>query len=400
MLRKTIISVVAALGAAILITWLTLPPHRVDWGRMFDIIANSFGLVEVVFLAVLGIVISVAWAVYRLYSAKRYGPMVALAVAVFGILVIWFPRFQVAALDKIPDGTNRPQLENEYRRTWAGILGGFVLFGGIVVAWRRADAAMRQAAATEQGNITERFTRAIDQLGAMKHTNEGDQPNLEVRMGGISALEMIVNDAPRVEHDRYLAQVAMVLQAYVQENAKLGTTVSGKVRSDVQMSISVLGRLVNFPITPIGLIRFEFSNLDLPGLNLTALNTPMMGWNFNESNLVGAQLVSANISLRAVGACLEGANLSSAILQMADLRGANLKKAMLIGTNFWGALLSGTQFQGAIMNGATISRRQLIESHFDETTILLRGESGLTKEMIRSWTREQCQDADLLLDGE
>src|SRR5215208_1920659 len=50
---------------------------------------------------------------------------------------------------------------------------------------RRHSEDLRQA---EQGQITERFTRAIDQLGSEK---------LEIRLGGIYALERIAKDSPR-----------------------------------------------------------------------------------------------------------------------------------------------------------------------------------------------------------
>src|SRR5215204_5738600 len=47
---------------------------------------------------------------------------------------------------------------------------------------------------TEQGQITERFTRAIEQLGATDETS--NKPRLELRLGGIYALERIAKDSP------------------------------------------------------------------------------------------------------------------------------------------------------------------------------------------------------------
>src|SRR5829696_516895 len=44
---------------------------------------------------------------------------------------------------------------------------------------------------TEQGQITERFTRAIDQLG---------ETELEIRLGGIYALERIAKDSPERDY--------------------------------------------------------------------------------------------------------------------------------------------------------------------------------------------------------
>jgi hypothetical protein len=66
---------------------------------------------------------------------------------------------------------------------------------------------------TEQGQITDRFTRAIDQLGA---TDDDRNPRLEIRLGGIYALERIAWDSPERDHSTVMA----VLTAYVRENSR------------------------------------------------------------------------------------------------------------------------------------------------------------------------------------
>jgi hypothetical protein len=70
----------------------------------------------------------------------------------------------------------------------------------------------RQLQQAEQGQITERFTSAIDQLGSEK---------LEVRLGGIYALERIARDSLEMENSpgRDYATIMDVLTAYVRENA-------------------------------------------------------------------------------------------------------------------------------------------------------------------------------------
>ena len=64
---------------------------------------------------------------------------------------------------------------------------------------------------TQQGQITERFTRAIEQLGA---TGDKGVRKLEIRLGGIYALERIAWDSP----ERDYSTVMEVLTAYVREN--------------------------------------------------------------------------------------------------------------------------------------------------------------------------------------
>jgi type II secretory pathway pseudopilin PulG len=65
---------------------------------------------------------------------------------------------------------------------------------------------------TEQGQITERFTRAIEQLGA---TDDRGKKKLEIRLGGIYALERIAWDSP----ERDYSTVMEVLTAYIRANA-------------------------------------------------------------------------------------------------------------------------------------------------------------------------------------
>jgi hypothetical protein len=64
---------------------------------------------------------------------------------------------------------------------------------------------------SREGQITDRFTKAIDQLGAL----DGDgKPKLEIRLGGIYALERIARDSER-DH----GPIMEVLTAYVREHA-------------------------------------------------------------------------------------------------------------------------------------------------------------------------------------
>ena len=70
-----------------------------------------------------------------------------------------------------------------------------------------------------EGQITERFTRAIDQLGA---TDEANNKKLEIRLGGIYALERIAGDSLAMEDSpgRDYSTVMEVLTAYVRENTR------------------------------------------------------------------------------------------------------------------------------------------------------------------------------------
>jgi hypothetical protein len=80
----------------------------------------------------------------------------------------------------------------------AQILGGTALLSGLYFTWRTLQV-------NRAGQITERFTRAIDQFGSQK---------LEIRLGGIYSLERISRES---EEDH--RPIMEVLTAYVRQHA-------------------------------------------------------------------------------------------------------------------------------------------------------------------------------------
>jgi hypothetical protein len=82
-----------------------------------------------------------------------------------------------------------PTLENEFRKTLAQIIGGAFALVALCFPWRRVVAGDRTVRITEQGHITDRYTKAIEQLGKF----DGEKPNIEIRLGAIYALEFTSN---------------------------------------------------------------------------------------------------------------------------------------------------------------------------------------------------------------
>jgi pentapeptide repeat protein len=87
----------------------------------------------------------------------------------------------------------------------AQILGGTALLSGLYFTWRTLQV-------NREGQITDRFTRAIDQLGKV----EDGQKLFEIRVGGIYALERIARES---EKDYW--PIMEILTAYVRQNAPL-----------------------------------------------------------------------------------------------------------------------------------------------------------------------------------
>ena len=133
---------------------------------------------------------------------------VLIGLSVFAILVLllWLiPERQTQYYGKDVSAKDFPLLANEFRKTLAQIMGGLLLLVGLYLNLRRIKAVEREVKSSEEGQITERFTRAIEQLGSEK---------LAIRLGGIYALERISKDSKK---DHWT--VMEVLTAFIRENA-------------------------------------------------------------------------------------------------------------------------------------------------------------------------------------
>ena len=151
--------------------------------------------------------------------SRRSTPQKAAVLILLILAFLWFvPELQVRWFGQGVAPKDVPALTNEYRRTWAQIIGGLFVLLGLYFTWRRIEISRQELEATRDQQVTERFTRAIDQLGA---TDDKDQKRIEVRLGGIYALERIAVDSLEMETNpgRDYATIMEVLTAYVRKNA-------------------------------------------------------------------------------------------------------------------------------------------------------------------------------------
>jgi hypothetical protein len=273
-------------------------------------------------------------------------------------LVLFAPRLLVPSastdsLSDVPDPAkrhelqdNRLKLQNDARATLLQGLGGLAVLVGVFFSYRQLQhnrrqlehsikAGREQHQLDQQGQITERFTRAIDQLG---------HERLDVRVGGIYALERLTNDSPRDQ-----APIAEVLSAFVRGHAPWPPTGKDQppagapldaVRPlrewapDVQAALTVLGRCERPRDGPR---RLDLTNTDLRHALLGEANlqhTDLTGARLQGADLYCTQLQDAKF----VGACLQGAYLVGAQLQ-----GAILKAEELPGVELEDAKLDGAQ---------------------------------------------------------
>jgi uncharacterized protein YjbI with pentapeptide repeats len=278
-------------------------------------------------------------------------------------------------------------------------------------ALKNAEAALKNAVIAEDKQITERFAKAIEQLGSEK---------IEVRLGAIYTLERIAKDSPK---DHWT--IMEILTAFVRENAPKkpeekkteDTQQILKIRTDIQAALTVIGRrnykddreneilnLNNTNLTGANLNKANLQNANLREVNLQQANLAqanlyyanlaqanlqqadlaqanlyyanLVQANLQQADLTQANLYYANLSVENIlvddfGANLTEASLYQTNLQNAFLYYANLQKAKLEETNLRFAALNWTKLQGANLKKAkNLEQQQIDSAKGDRTTIL------------------------------
>ncbi len=234
-------------------------------------------------------------------------------------------------------------LQNAIYGSLAQTVGAFFFFVTAYLSWRNVRAA-------EEKQVTERFGKAVEQLGSDK---------LEVQLGGIYALERIAKDS---EKDHWI--IMEVLASFVRSRS-VAPNVDGQlptaIAPNVQAALTVLGRRetrYDPPDKTIYLAKTNCPHADLSLANLAAVD-------FTNASLPGIQLIGANLEDAFLdGALLTDAALDSANLHCARLVGANLSSTSLIGANLSEANLSNANFSAATLNRANLSRADGSNANF------------------------------------
>lgn len=273
---------------------------------------------------------------------------------VFIYLIQQIPHWQVAQFG-IANPKDLADAENSYRATLAQILGGIAVGIGIYYTWQRNNIA-------QEGQITERFTRAVDQLGAV---NKDGNPAIEIRLGGIYALERIAN-----ESDKDYWPIMEILTAYVKRNASIEDSKvreQDKVRLDIQAVLTVIGRC-KYAISDGVYYRLDMSKIFVAHVDLQEAS--FEDFDFDDANFEEAHLPSSVFE----GVCFSGANLKKAILAGANLEEAILSKANLEGSllavaNLKGAYLNRANLKGANLEWANLEKADLEEANFEDANL-------------------------------
>lgn len=264
--------------------------------------------------------------------------LVPIVIVGLTLLALWWflPQFLTSDAKLAP--AERLLAQSALRDSFARVGEALLIFWGATLVWRYLQglgtvienssntlaAAERTTFFAAQAGETQRYASAMALLAS---------PQLEVRLGGVYALERLARESER-DH----GPIMEVLAATLRDRAAwvVGETTRAQLPADLQAIATVIGRRQ---------IAFDPSegHIDLHATGLARVYLP------------GAQLA---------GAFLYQANLQGAILQNANLRGARLWNADLTD-----ATLEGAQLQGADLTGVTgLTPPQLKGAKCDDST--------------------------------
>lgn len=232
--------------------------------------------------------------------------------------------------------TQRPRADWTARAAMLTVVVTVITFAVTTFVTNRDNQAERDL--TRQGQITDRYTAAVDQLG---------RDQLDVRLGGIYALERIMRDSKPDQ-----PTIVEILSAFVRDRAPIPCP-EGRdhPENDVQAALTVLGR--RDPKLDQDKTKTDLSRTCLIGADLTKANLP-------EVNLAYTALTCARLP----GAHLEDADMSHTYLGHAHLNDTILTGATLIKTVLNDAYLTNADLTGSTLNQvnlthAAVTKQQL-----------------------------------------
>jgi hypothetical protein len=276
---------------------------------------------------------------------------VALAVAAMcaALGIVAMVAFEVPRLERkivrLPDEKDRISGETELLKTLIQLAGGAVVITGLYFT-------SRTLYVSQQGQITDRFNKAIEHLGS-------EMP--AVRLGGIYALARIAADS-----SRDAVTIVEIFASYLRDTtASVDTAVNTAMSSaETRAMFTLLGTAEWARGTPIDLRGCHFAGLQIVGVDLqkSLLDDAV----FRECRLPGA---------RFDGGSLAGTDFSGCYLRECSFRGCNvtvaqfpdtsLRKADFSGATVFAANFDAASLLGANFDGATGAMRQ----HFDTAVV-------------------------------
>ena len=273
------------------------------------------------------------------------------------------------------------------------LLTAYIGYSNFKVGEQNLQVAKENLKVTQDKQVTERFSKAIEHLGSDK---------IDIRLGGIYALEQIAIDSP----EKYHWTMVEILSAVIREKSPHVIDIRKETKItapkvDIKAVAIVLsrrnierdpeGKFINLEVANLARIEIEnggnFDNCNLAYTNLTG--AILNGIKLRKTILTGSILINAKLKrIDLSGADLSGKHLpgsymsiyeNGADLSYADLSGANLIKANLSCTD-----LSHANFSRANLSDANLTEANLSQIILDEAIVSntrFKNNEGMTEEL-------------------
>ncbi|MEU7870453.1 pentapeptide repeat-containing protein [Dactylosporangium sp. NPDC049140] len=218
---------------------------------------------------------------------------------------------------------------NNVRTVLLQALGAVILGLGAYATWRRLRINEEELRLSRSGQTTERYSRAVEHLG---------HESLDVRIGGVFALEQIAGQSPE-DRDAIVA----ILCAYVRGHSPWPPGRPGQPPADTPVtelwSLAVRANDAQAAVTALARLHAAggAERLSLPRTDLRFAR--MGGLDLRGAYFGGATLMRAR---------LQGTDLRDCFLEDVDLRHAELA-----GADLRGAVLTGARLDGAVADART-----------------------------------------------
>jgi uncharacterized protein YjbI with pentapeptide repeats len=301
------------------------------------------------------------------------GLLAILVSAVILVPRLLYPPLSAADLRGVSSAQARIELQqaqsrlaNDARSAMLQSCVGLLVVIGAAATWR-------QVHVSRESQITERFTRAVDQIGSS---------DINVRIGGIYALERIAKNS-HADRD----PIQFLLGAFVRgrltwlvgsadgpEHPTVSVDAQLPVMNvrapDVQAAMWVLERRSRTPDDP----ELYLSRVDLRGIVLR--DARLTRTLFRHSNLARAVLAGSQLDR----SDFTDADLRGTLLDDANLKGTNLSRAYLQGASLRRADLRGADLRGTDLSGTVLDEARLTGAQADAITVW---PTGLSAELRR-----------------
>lgn len=241
---------------------------------------------------------------------RRHAWWIVPALGVLYALVWWLVPLQLYRYT----GTDKAAKLKAITDTRTALLAGLIGVGALLTFWLNSRVyriTAQTLKVTEQGQITERYTKAIEQLGSDK---------IDIRLGGIYALERIARDSAEDG-----ATIAEVLTAFIRGRAPWPPTRPDQPGEDT-------------PVMEIPFLRYRAPDVQaaLTVFGRQPSLTRSQPLNLGDIDLRRAALINADLGrARLLGAQLQGSNLRGARLQYVNLDHAQLQGARFNAGTVW-----------------------------------------------------------------